>query len=51
MAKRILFGRVGIDLFAGSTEILVIADENADPEMVASDLAGQAEQALIHRLG
>ncbi|MFT5224890.1 MAG: sulfopropanediol 3-dehydrogenase [Polaribacter sp.] len=42
-AKRILFGRVGIDLFAGPTEVLVIADENADPEIVASDLAGQAE--------
>ena len=45
-AKRILFGRVGIDLFAGPTEILVIADENADPEIVASDLAGQAEHGL-----
>ena len=42
-AKRILFGRVGIDLFAGPTEILVIADETADPEIVASDLVGQAE--------
>jgi len=42
-AKRILYGRVGIDLFAGPTEILVIADKNADPELVASDLAGQAE--------
>jgi len=45
-AKRILYGRVGIDLFAGPTEILVIADENADPEIVASDLAGQAEHGL-----
>ena len=42
-AKRILFGRVGIDLFAGPTEIAVIADETADPEIVASDLVGQAE--------
>ena len=42
-AKRILFGRVGIDLFAGPTEILVIADHTADPELVASDLVGQAE--------
>ena len=42
-AKRILFGRVGIDLFAGPTEILVIADETADPEVVAYDLVGQAE--------
>ena len=42
-AKRLLFGRVGIDLFAGPTEILVIADDTADPELVASDLVGQAE--------
>ena len=42
-AKRILYGRVGIDLFAGPTEILVIADETADPAIVASDLVGQAE--------
>ena len=42
-AKRVLFGRVGIDLFAGPTEIAVVADETADPEIVASDLVGQAE--------
>lgn len=42
-AKRQLFGTVGIDLFAGPTEILVIADETADAEMVACDLLGQAE--------
>ncbi|MFT5113690.1 MAG: sulfopropanediol 3-dehydrogenase [Parasphingorhabdus sp.] len=42
-AKRILFGKIGIDLFAGPTEILVIADADADPEIVASDLVGQAE--------
>jgi sulfopropanediol 3-dehydrogenase len=42
-AKRLLFGRVGIDLFAGPTEILVIADESADPRIVATDLVGQAE--------
>lgn len=42
-AKRQLYGRVGIDLFAGPTEILVIADETADGEMVACDLLGQAE--------
>ena len=41
--KRQLFGRVGIDLFAGPTEILVIADETADAEMIACDLLGQAE--------
>ncbi len=45
-AKRILFGRVGIDLFAGPTEILVIADDSADPELVASDLVGQAEHGV-----
>ena len=42
-AKRILYGRVGIDLFAGPTEILIIADDTADPDIVASDLVGQAE--------
>ncbi|MCP5368843.1 MAG: histidinol dehydrogenase [Hyphomicrobiales bacterium] len=42
-AKRMLFGRVGIDLFAGPTEILVIADGAADPKIVAFDLVGQAE--------
>ena len=42
-AKRMLYGEIGIDLFAGPTEILVIADETADPMIVASDLIGQAE--------
>jgi sulfopropanediol 3-dehydrogenase len=42
-AKRQLYGRVGIDLFAGPTETLVIADETADAEMCAVDLLGQAE--------
>ena len=42
-AKRQLFGRVGIDLFAGPTETLVIADDTVDAEMVATDLLGQAE--------
>jgi sulfopropanediol 3-dehydrogenase len=42
-AKRQLFGEVGIDLFAGPTEILVLADENADPFTVAVDLLSQAE--------
>ena len=52
-AKRQLFGIVGIDLLAGPTEILIIADETADPVIVAADLLGQAEhdpnarQALI----
>lgn len=42
-AKRQLFGRVGIDLLAGPTEICVIADETADAALVATDLLGQAE--------
>ncbi len=42
-AKRQLFGRVGIDLLAGPTEILIIADEKADPLVLAADLLGQAE--------
>ena len=42
-AKRFLFGKVGIDLFAGPTEIAIIADKTADPEIVAYDLVGQAE--------
>jgi sulfopropanediol 3-dehydrogenase len=52
-AKRQLFGRCGIDLLAGPTEILVIADDSADPGLVACDILGQAEhdpnssQALV----
>jgi len=42
-AKRALFGKVGIDVFAGPSEIAIIADETADPKIVASDLVGQAE--------
>jgi sulfopropanediol 3-dehydrogenase len=42
-AKRQLFGKVGIDLLAGPTEVLVIADDSADIEIVATDLLGQAE--------
>src|SRR4030095_2515511 len=42
-AKRQLFGRVGIDLLAGPTEVLVIADETTSVEMVVTDLLGQAE--------
>ena len=42
-AKRQLFGRCGIDLLAGPTEILIIADDSADPSLVACDLLGQAE--------
>ena len=42
-AKRQLFGRCGLDLLAGPTEILIIADDDADPAMAACDLLGQAE--------
>jgi sulfopropanediol 3-dehydrogenase len=42
-AKRQLFGRVGIDLLAGPSEVAVIADDTADPELVAADLLAQAE--------
>jgi sulfopropanediol 3-dehydrogenase len=42
-AKRQLFGTVGIDLLAGPTEVMVLADDSADPDIVAADLLGQAE--------
>jgi sulfopropanediol 3-dehydrogenase len=42
-AKRMLFGKVGIDVFAGPSEVAVIADDSADAAIVASDLVGQAE--------
>ena len=42
-AKRLLFGKVGIDVFAGPSEVAVIADDSADAMIVASDLVGQAE--------
>lgn len=42
-AKRQLFGKVGIDLLAGPTEVMVIADKTSDPEMIATDLLGQLE--------
>ncbi|MEL6373396.1 MAG: histidinol dehydrogenase [Pseudomonadota bacterium] len=45
-AKRMLFGRVGIDLFAGPTEIAIIADGTADPAIVANDLVGQCEHGF-----
>ena len=45
-AKRQLFGRVGIDLLAGPTETLIIADETCDAEMAATDLLGQAEHGV-----
>ena len=45
-AKRMLFGRVGIDMFAGPTEIAIIADKNADAKIVAEDLVSQAEHGF-----
>ena len=42
-AKRVLYGQIGIDMFAGPTDLLLIADQSADPEIVAVDLVGQAE--------
>ncbi|GAA2359786.1 histidinol dehydrogenase [Saccharopolyspora halophila] len=45
-AKRQLFGRVAIDLMAGPSEVAVLADETADPELVAADLLGQAEHGV-----
>jgi sulfopropanediol 3-dehydrogenase len=45
-AKRLLYGRVGIDVFAGPSEICVVADDSADPHVVAADLVGQAEHGV-----
>ena len=42
-AKRMLFGKVGIDVFAGPSEVAIIADDSADPAIVAIDLVGQCE--------
>ena len=42
-AKRMLFGKIGIDVFAGPSEVAIIADDSADAEIVAADLVGQAE--------
>ncbi len=42
-AKRLLYGRVGIDVIAGPTESAIIADDSADPDIIAADLVGQAE--------
>jgi sulfopropanediol 3-dehydrogenase len=50
-AKRTLFGKVGIDVFAGPSEVAVIADDTADAAIVASDLVGQAEHGHESRRG
>ena len=49
-AKRMLYGRVGIDMFAGPTEIAVIADDSADAAVVAEDLVSQASMDLTTSL-
>ena len=43
IAKKKFFGTVGIDSFAGPSEVLIIADENADPELIATDMFAQSE--------
>ncbi|MCG8425035.1 MAG: histidinol dehydrogenase [Proteobacteria bacterium] len=45
-AKRLLFGRIGIDVIAGPTDTLVVADDTADPALVTADLVGQAEHGV-----
>ena len=50
-AKRILYGKVGIDLFAGPTEIGIIADAKADPEIVAVDLVDKLSMDITHHVG
>src|SRR4029077_4606680 len=47
-AKRMLFGKVGIDVFAGPSEVASIADASADAEIVAGDLVGQADDGPAH---
>ena len=50
-AKRMLYGRVGIDMFAGPTEIAIIADKTADAQIMAEDLVSQAEHSPDFLLG
>jgi histidinol dehydrogenase len=50
-AKRQVFGPVGIDQLAGPSEIFVVADETGDPELIATDLLGQAEHDIRTRVG
>jgi histidinol dehydrogenase len=50
-AKRILFGRVGIDMFAGPTDSLILADKAADPEIVAAISSVRPSMATIRRSG
>lgn len=49
MAKRFVFGQVGIDMLAGPSEVLVIADESANPRYVAADMLSQAEHQIDAR--
>jgi sulfopropanediol 3-dehydrogenase len=50
-AKRMLFGRVGIDMIAGPTDSLILADKTADPEVVATDLVVRPSMATTRRSG
>jgi histidinol dehydrogenase len=50
MAKKILYGRVGIDIIAGPSEILILADEGANPKFVVADLLSQAEHGTGHEV-
>jgi histidinol dehydrogenase len=47
-AKKMVFGEVGIDMFAGPSEILIIADNSANPSFIAADLLSQAEHEILH---
>jgi len=49
VAKKLVFGQVGIDMLAGPSEVVVIADRNADPDLVAADLLAQAEHDVLAR--
>ncbi len=51
MAKRLVYGEVGLDMLAGPSEILIIADESADPVLIAADLLSQAEHGPVDEAG
>jgi len=51
MAKRLVYGEVGLDMLAGPSEILIIADQSADPALVAADLLSQAEHGPVDEAG
>lgn len=49
LAKKEVYGQVGIDMLAGPSEILIVADESADPDWVAADVLSQAEHDVLAR--